>query len=79
MSPARLAGIFLFLLVTANLLLPLSQAQSIPSDPGLEMGFKPFGAFDGGDIDSVNLMNRGLNVHIPLVSPQPRTSKAPPL
>jgi len=42
-------------------------AQSV-DDPNLEIGFKPFGGFEGGNIDTVNLENLHLNLHIPLVS-----------
>lgn len=45
-------------------------AQSIraQSDPIFEEGFKPFGSFQSGDIDTVNLLNLELNLHIPFVS-----------
>jgi RHS repeat-associated protein len=34
----------------------------------MEIGFKPYGSYHGGDLDSVNLSNGFLNLHIPLVS-----------
>jgi RHS repeat-associated protein len=44
-------------------------------DPTTEFGLKPFGSFQGGDIDNVNLLNGWLNVHIPLVSYPQRGGK----
>jgi hypothetical protein len=38
------------------------------NDPNFDTGFKPFGAYHGGNIDHVNLTNGGLNVDIPLMS-----------
>jgi hypothetical protein len=37
-------------------------------DPIFEQGFKPFGSFQGGDIDTVNLLNGKIGLHIPLFS-----------
>ncbi|HWG40100.1 MAG TPA: hypothetical protein VN658_06090, partial [Candidatus Acidoferrales bacterium] len=36
------------------------------TDPTLEVGFKPYGSYHGGDLDSVSLTNGNLSVHIPL-------------
>ena len=44
-------------------------------DPTAEFGMKPFGSFQGGNIDNVNLLNESLNVHIPLVSYPQRGGK----
>lgn len=38
------------------------------NDPNFETGFKPFGSYNGGNIDHVNLVNGALNVDIPLMS-----------
>jgi RHS repeat-associated protein len=46
-----------------------------PDDPSAEFGFKPYGSFNGGSIDSVNLLNLSLNVHVPLVSYPQRGGK----
>jgi len=35
------------------------------TQPNLENGFKPYGSYDGGTIDSVNLMNGGQVINIP--------------
>ena len=35
---------------------------------GLEQGIKPYGSYEGGDIDSVSMVNGNLTLHIPLIS-----------
>ena len=45
-----------------------SGAAQAQTNPNLEIGFKPFGSYDGTDIDSVNLYTGDLTVHIPLFS-----------
>ena len=50
-----------------------SQAQSAPD---LENGFKAYGSYDGSNIDSVNLMNGNLMLHIPLPSTYPQRGGA---
>jgi RHS repeat-associated protein len=42
---------------------------------GTEQGLKPYGAFHGGDIDSISMVNMKLNLHIPLVSYPQRGGK----
>ena len=73
MSRARLVSTLspLFLLFAFA---PCSSAQfsggaQLPAnDPSLEMGFIPYGSFNGGNIDSISLLSRKLNIRIPLVS-----------
>lgn len=36
------------------------------TDPTLETGLKPYGSYHGGDLDSVNLSNGNLTLHIAL-------------
>src|SRR6185437_14280150 len=36
------------------------------NDPTLDTGFKPYSSYQGGDLDSVNLSNGNLVLHIPL-------------
>jgi len=36
--------------------------------PNMEQGIKPYGSYHGGDLDSVNLLNGNLTLHIPLIS-----------
>ncbi|HET9284476.1 MAG TPA: hypothetical protein VFR24_21185, partial [Candidatus Angelobacter sp.] len=57
----RLAVIFAIIFGTSTLLL----AQSAPNT---ENGFKSFGSYDGSSIDTVNLQNGNLMLHIPLFS-----------
>ena len=40
-----------------------------------EQGFKPYGSFEGGNIDTVNLLNGHLNLHIPILSYPQRGDK----
>ena len=42
---------------------------------GLEQGIKPYGSYDGGNLDSVNLANGSLSLHIPLISYPQRGGK----
>ena len=35
---------------------------------GLEQGIKPYGSYNGGDIDSISMVNGSLTLHIPLIS-----------
>jgi hypothetical protein len=35
---------------------------------GLEQGIKPYGSYEGGDIDSVSMVNGSLTLHMPLLS-----------
>jgi len=47
------------------------------TNPNIENGLKPFGSYDGSDVDSVDLWAGGLTVHIPLFSyPQRGTLKS---
>ena len=52
------------LLVLAIGVLPLRSQQ----DPTIDSGFTPYGAFQRSDIDSVNIKNGNLIVHIPIAS-----------
>src|SRR5713101_6402650 len=42
------------------------------TQPNLENGFKPYGSYDGTHLDTVNLMNGNLQVHIPLPPSYPQ-------
>lgn len=42
--------------------------QTSPASPDQEQGLKPFGTFEGTDIDSVSLTNGNVSLHIPLFS-----------
>jgi RHS repeat-associated protein len=55
-------------LAVAVLCLAISGLSNAQDDSILGMGFTPFGSYHGGDVDSVNLSNGFLNLHIPLVS-----------
>ena len=61
MKLAKLAAIFAIILNTSCLLLAQSQ-------PNTENGVKSFGSYTGSDIDTVNLQNGNVMLHIPLFS-----------
>jgi len=42
---------------------------------GLEQGIKPYGSYEGGDIDSISMVNGSLTLHIPLISYPQRGGK----
>jgi hypothetical protein len=42
------------------------------TQPNLENGFKPYGSYDGTHLDTVNLMNGNLILHLPLVPDYPQ-------
>jgi hypothetical protein len=44
---------------------PMAMAQN---DPSVDVGRKPFGSYQQGDIDSVSLLNQALTLDIPLFS-----------
>jgi YD repeat-containing protein len=58
--------VFLSFIAAIAILAPAATAQY--GDPLTEVGFKPFGSFDFTNVDSVNLVNFQLNLHIPLPS-----------
>src|SRR5947209_1774325 len=51
------------------------QAQS---EPNLDTGFKPYGAFDGSNIESIDLSNGNLIVHIPMLFHYPQRGSLNP-
>ena len=66
---------FLLLLTFALFLFCISVANA-QTNPNIENGLKPFGSYDGTDIDSVDLFTGNLTVHIPLFAyPQRGTLK----
>jgi len=56
----------LFLCACSFVAIAVAHAQD--PDPTLEQGIKPFGAYNGGNIDSVSMVNGGLTVQFPLFS-----------
>lgn len=48
------------------------------SAPDVENGFKAYGSYDGSSIDSVNLMNGNLMLHIPMPFSYPQRGKIDP-
>jgi len=41
---------------------------SAQATPDVDQGFRPYGSYEGGDIDTVNLSNGNLTLHIPVLS-----------
>jgi len=71
MSVCKITGAILFTLIAASL--SWGQMPDIP-----DKGFRPFGSYQLSDIDSVNLTNGNLILHIPIVS-YPQRGNVPPL
>ena len=69
-SRAALAFKFVISLILAvgAVVFALSSPASSQTTPDLEGGFKPYGSYHGGDIDTVNLGTGNLTIHIPLLS-----------
>ena len=61
--------------LTFALVIFCARGSRAQQEPNLERGYKPFGSYQGGDIDSVNLMNGNVVIHKPLRSYQQRGSK----
>lgn len=55
-------------LATLICCLCLSLTSNAQTNPNLEIGLKPYGSFEGGNIDSINLTNGNLSIKIPLFS-----------
>src|ERR1700743_2478848 len=55
------------LLLAVALLVAGTLSAFCQDDPDIEFGFKPFGSYHGGDLDTGNLENKVLNLHIPLM------------
>jgi hypothetical protein len=65
----RLVRIPLNLLILLSSLLALNPIPASAQDlAGLEQGIKPYGAYNGGDIDSISMVNGKLTLHISLIS-----------
>src|SRR5258707_2746932 len=60
MKPVRLLQLFVIIFAFSKLLL----AQAAPN---LENGFKNYGSYDGSHLDTVNVMNGNLMLHIPVL------------
>jgi hypothetical protein len=72
----RFPRFLLALPILSYLLLLAAPARAqLDIDPTLERGLKPYGAFEGGAIDSVSMTNGNLNLHIPLLSYPQRGGK----
>ncbi len=61
----------------ACLILLCSSVAIAQTTPDVEQGVKPYGSYHGGDIDSVNLSNGNLILHVPLLSYPQRGGQLP--
>jgi hypothetical protein len=62
----------LIALLFAALLIQTAMAQQ---NANLEQGLKPYGSYQGGNVDSVSMTNGNLGLHIPIVSYPQRGGK----
>src|SRR6266481_8758426 len=65
---------YTFVFILFLLVLPLDMAMA-QSQPDLENGFKPYGTYAGSEIDTVNLSNGNLMLHIPMPFNYPQRGK----
>ncbi len=65
MKLAKLLRSFVIICAFSNLLL----AQTAPN---LENGWKPYGSYDGSHLDTVNLMNGNVMLHVPILPATPQ-------
>jgi RHS repeat-associated protein len=72
MRPTRIVIFFTLLSILCLYPTPPVAAQD---DANFEIGLKPFGSYQGGNIDQVSLGNGGLSVDIPLISYPQRGGK----
>src|SRR5205807_1174674 len=73
-QPSPVAGLFcLALLFTLGSAGAFAQTQ-----PNLENGFKPYGSYDGGSLDTVNTMNGNPMLHAPLLPDYPQRGEITP-
>jgi hypothetical protein len=49
-----------------------SNLLSAQTTPNLENGWKPYGSYEGSQLDTVNLMNGNLMLHAPLIPGAPQ-------
>src|SRR5262245_20166285 len=49
-------------------LISLSSLTLAQTNPNLDTGLKPYGSYDGGNIDSVDLANGNLHIRAPIFS-----------
>jgi RHS repeat-associated protein len=59
--------LFFHTLLTAGLLVASLQLMA-QETPDIQRGLQPYGSIKGGDLDSVNMINGNLTLHIPILS-----------
>ncbi|MBI3662082.1 MAG: RHS repeat protein, partial [Acidobacteria bacterium] len=68
---SHLSALVRFVVVVSAFLFSASAQQNA----NLEQGLKPYGTYQGGNLDSVSITNRNLTLHIPIVSYPQRGGK----
>lgn len=64
------------IVLALSLMFMLAVHQAVSqTTPNVEEGVKPYGAYSGGDIDSIGMSNGTLSLHIPLISYPQRGGK----
>src|SRR5690349_642344 len=63
--------VFFWLIALSLMNVFIASAQ----DASTEQGIKPYGSYHGGELDSINMVNGKLILHIPLISYPQRGSK----
>ena len=62
-------------LVASMIIISLAPSATAQQDQAFETGLNPYRSYQSGNIDSINLLNRSLNVDIPLISYPQRGGK----
>jgi hypothetical protein len=65
---ARILFYRVFLIACFSLLVVLPPPAQAQVNPNLEIGLKPYGTYDGGNVDAVSMTNGNLSLRIPLFS-----------
>jgi hypothetical protein len=71
MKLAKLLQSFVIICVFSNLL-------SAQTGPNIENGWKPYGSYDGSHLDTVNLMNGNVMLHVPILPAYPQRGSFAP-
>jgi RHS repeat-associated protein len=66
------------LLISVAVILAVSLPVQAQTDPNLENGFKPYGTYSGSNIDTINLENGNLMLHVRMPFAYPQRGKLQP-
>lgn len=71
----RICSAFIACAITTLVLLFAAMAANAQTVAGAEQGMKPYGSYEGGNIDSISMVNGSLTLHIPIISYPQRGGK----